>query len=193
LEKLHKSGPATTTRWLIDALSAGGVEGWSVLDVGAGVGAVHLELLAAGAAEALDIDASSAYVAAAQTEAARRGIADRVSHEIGDFVAVAADVEPADVVALDRVVCCYRDMAALVTLSAERARHRYGLVYPRDSWWIRTGARVMNTVTGLFRSKIRFYAHRTADVDGLVRAAGLQPLFQRTTAFWQVVVYERPA
>jgi SAM-dependent methyltransferase len=192
LKKLRKSGPATTTRWLIDALSVGGVEGWSVLDIGAGVGAVHLELLAAGAAEALDIDASPAYVAAARSEAARRGSSDRVRHEVGDFVAMAADIEPADVVALDRVVCCYRDMAALVTLSAERARRRYGLVYPRDSWWIRTGARVMNAVAGLFRSRIRFYAHRTADVDGLVRAAGLEPRFRRTTTFWQVAVYERP-
>jgi SAM-dependent methyltransferase len=164
-----------------------------VLDVGAGVGAVHLELLAAGAAAALDVDASPAYVAAARDEAARRGSSDRIRYEVGDFVALAQQVEPADVVVLDRVVCCYSDMEPLVALSAERARHRYGLVYPRDSWWIRAGARFANAVTRLFRSKTRIYAHRTADVDGLVRAAGLQPQSTRTTIFWQVAVYERPA
>jgi magnesium-protoporphyrin O-methyltransferase len=193
LKKLRRSGPVDTTRWLIDALSAGGVEGWTVLDVGAGVGAVHLSLLESGASAAVDVDASSAYVAAARDEAARRGLSDQVRHEVGDFVALAPSVEAADVVVLDRVVCCYGDMAALVSLSAERARRRIGFVYPRDSWWIRTGAGVMNAVTGLFRSRIHFYAHRTEDVDGLVRAAGLQPLFTRTTVFWQVAVYERPA
>ena len=192
LAAYRKSGPDRTTRWLIDALAVGGVEGWSVLDIGAGVGAVHLELLDAGAAAAIDVDVSPAYVAAARDEAARRGRSDAVRHEVGDFVAMAEDLEPVDVVALDRVVCCYRDMAALVTLSAARARRRYGLVYPRDSWWIRAGARTMNAVARLFRRPIRFYAHRTADVDGLVRAAGLEPRFHRTTVFWQVAAYERP-
>ena len=139
LAKLRRSGPVKTTRWLLDGLSVGGVAGWSVLDIGAGVGAVHLELLDAGAASAVDVDVSSAFVAAARDEAARRGRSDAVTYEIGDFVALAPSVEPADIVALDRVVCCYADMAALVSLSAARARRRYGLVYPRDTWWIRSG------------------------------------------------------
>jgi hypothetical protein len=164
-----------------------------VLDVGAGVGAVYLSLLESGASAAFDVDASPAYVAAARDEAARRGLSGQIRHEVGDFVALAPSVEAADVVVLDRVVCCYGDMAALVSLSAARARRRYGLVYPRDSWWIRAGARVANTFAGLFRSRVRIHAHRTADVDGLVRAAGLRPLFWRTTVFWQVAVYERPA
>jgi SAM-dependent methyltransferase len=164
-----------------------------VLDVGAGVGTVHLALLDKGAVTAVDVDASPAYVAAARDEAARRGHSERVTYRVGDVVALGADVSPADVVALDKVVCCYADMAALVELTADRARWRYGLVYPRDAWWIRTAARVMNTVTHLFRSKVTFHAHRTADVEALVRAAGLEQRFLRTTTFWQVAVYERPS
>ena len=193
LKQFRKSGPTTTTRWLIDALSAGGVEGWTVLDVGAGVGAVHLTMLEAGAAEAVDVDASPAYVAAARSEAARRGVSDRVRHEVGDFVALAPGISAADAVALDRVVCCYGDMVALVSLSAERARRRYGLVYPRDVPWIRFGFAVATGRASLFRRPTRIYAHRTVAVDGLVRAAGLAPRFRRTTMFWQVAVYERPS
>jgi SAM-dependent methyltransferase len=163
-----------------------------VLDIGAGVGAVHLELLDAGAAAAVDVDASPAFVEAARSEAARRGTSDRVTYQVGDFVALAPEVAPAEIVALDRVVCCYPDMAALVSLSTARARRRYGLVYPRDSWWIRSGARIANALTALFRSRIRIHIHATADVDGLVRAAGLEPRFRRSTIFWQVAVYERP-
>jgi SAM-dependent methyltransferase len=167
------------------------VEGWTVLDIGAGVGAVHLALLESGAAAAIDVDASPAFVAAARDEAARRGLSGQIRHEVGDFVALAPSVEAADVVVLDRVVCCYGDMAALVSLSAARARRRYGLVYPRDKAWIRLGARVANAFSRLFRSRVRIHAHRTADVDALVRAAGLAPSARRTNVFWQMVVYER--
>ena len=167
--------------------------GWSVLDIGAGVGAVHLELLDAGGVSAVDVDVSSAFVAAARDEATRRGRSDAVTYEIGDFVALAPALEPADIVALDRVVCCYADMAALVSLSAARARRRYGLVYPRDTWWIRNGARIGNALAGLFRSKTRIHVHATREVEGLVRAAGLEERMRRTTTFWQVAVYERPA
>jgi magnesium-protoporphyrin O-methyltransferase len=154
---------------------------------------VHLALLDSGAASAVDVDASEAYVAAARDEAARRGHADRVRHEVADFVAVAAEVEPADLVVLDRVVCCYPDFGALVSLSAARARRRYGLVYPRDSWWIRNAARVANTVAHLFRSKVTIFVHPTADVEAIVHAAGLRPRSHRNGVFWQVAVYERPA
>jgi SAM-dependent methyltransferase len=191
LRSLRKKGPPRTTRWLIDALADGGVDGWSVLDVGAGVGAVHLELLDAGASTAVDVDASPAYVEAARNEAARRGHADHVTYQVADFVAVAPEIGPVDAVALDRVVCCYGDMVALVTLSAERARRRYGLVYPKDSWWIRAMASAANAWSRLIRSRTRVHAHETASVDGLIRAAGLEPRFRRTTIFWQVLVYER--
>src|SRR4051794_4214322 len=52
LEAYRKRGPDDTTAWLIEGLRAGLEEtaaGATVLDIGAGVGAVHLELLASGA------------------------------------------------------------------------------------------------------------------------------------------------
>jgi magnesium-protoporphyrin O-methyltransferase len=191
LRAYRRRGPERTTRWLIEGLTGRGVADLTVLDIGAGVGAVHLELLRAGASAAVDVDGSPAYVAAARDEAARQGVADRVSHRAGDFVELAPSVEPADLVALDRVVCCYPDMAALVRLSVERARRRYGLVYPRDGWWVRAGGAVLNGLARLVRRRTRAYIHRTADVDAIVRAAGLAPVFRRSTLFWQVVVYER--
>lgn len=192
LRSYRRSGPPRTTSWLIDGLREGGIEGMTVLDIGAGVGVVHLELLTSGASAATDVDGSPAFVAVAREEAVRRGTADRVRHEVGDFVAMAPGIEPADLVALDRVVCCYPDMEALVRLSVARARWRYGLVYPRDTWWIRAGSRVMNGFARLFRQEVRAFIHRTAAVEAIVRAAGFVPLLRRTNVFWQVAVYERP-
>lgn len=187
----RKRGPDATTRQLIDGLAAGGVEGMTVLDIGAGVGAVHLALLAAGAASAVDIDGSPAYIDAAREEAVRAGRADDVRHLLGDFVALAPEIEPADLVALDRVICCYPDMASLVGLSVARARRRYGLVYPRSDWWIRALAAIANAAARLIRRPTRAWVHSTADVDALVRAAGFRPTTHKTGLWWQVVVYER--
>lgn len=181
------------TRALIEALAAGGIHGETVLDIGGGVGAVHHELLRNGAAAAVDVDASRAYIAVAREEAERLGHADRVRYVAGDFVALADEVGPADLVALDRVICCYADMATLVGQSASLARHRYGLVYPRDSWLGRVGVAFLNALLRVSRSSFRTYAHRSAEVDAIVAAHGLVKRLHRTTLIWQLALYERPA
>jgi 2-polyprenyl-3-methyl-5-hydroxy-6-metoxy-1,4-benzoquinol methylase len=194
LDLYRRRGPDRTTIWLLEGLRTGpnaGVDGLSVLDIGAGVGAVHLELLKAGAGHATDVDGSPAYIEVARGEAARQNVADRVTYVTGDFVELAGQIEMADVVALDRVVCCYPDMRALVRLSAERARRRYGLVYPRDSWWIRAGSATANALARLFRRRVRIWIHPTADVEAIVAEAGLATRFRRAGIFWQVVVFER--
>lgn len=78
-----------------------------MLDVGAGIGALSFELLAAGAERVTAVDAAPAYLAAVREEAGRRNVSDRLNLVLGDFVSVAGEVMPADVVTIDRVVCCY--------------------------------------------------------------------------------------
>lgn len=191
LRAYRAKGAVGLTRELIGGLAEGGVAGCTVLEIGAGVGAVHHELLRAGAATAVDVDASHAYIAAAREEAERQGHADRVRYLAGDFVELADRVEPADLVALDRVICCYADMAALVAGSASLARRRYGLVYPRDSWMGHLGIALFNAWLRLSRSSFRVYVHRTAEVDAILRAEGLVERSRRTTLLWQLALYER--
>lgn len=191
LRDYREKGPAATTRVLIEALSSGGIAGQTVLDIGGGVGALHLGLLRLGAAAAVDVDASRAYIAAAVQEAERQGYTDRVRYRTGDFVGLAGEVEPADLVALDRVICCYADMPSLVGRSATLARRRYGLVYPRDSWLGRLGIAVVNAGYRMTRSSFRAYVHRTAEVDAILAAHGLIKRLHRSGLIWQIAVYER--
>ncbi|MEE8391168.1 MAG: hypothetical protein V3S14_10285, partial [Anaerolineae bacterium] len=121
----------------------------------------------------------------------RQGHADRVSFYHGDFVDLAPDIPSADIVTLDRVICCYRDMEALVGLSSARAGKLYGVVYPRDTWWTRIGWAIFDFVFGVLRNPFRAFVHPTEAVDAVVRGSGLEPRFYRQTAIWQVVVYER--
>jgi magnesium-protoporphyrin O-methyltransferase len=58
-------------------------------------------------------------------------------------------------VTLDRVICCYPDVQALVGLSAARARHLYGVVYPQDGWFNQLFVASVNLVFRLRRCAMR--------------------------------------
>jgi magnesium-protoporphyrin O-methyltransferase len=167
------------------------VEGLTLLDVGGGVGAVQVELLSAGARSAVDIDASRAYLAAAGEEAARRGFYDRVTYRHGNFVDLAGGLEDADIVTLDRVVCCYTDARALVELSARRARKILALVYPRDSWLTRFLNRCLNLLRKAQRSEFRTFVHPRPLIEESARAGGLESRGRFLSGFWEVAVFAR--
>ena len=193
LREYRERGPNGWTARLVGGLAAGGVEGLTVLDIGAGVGAVHHALLAAGAASAIDVDASGPYLEAARAEADRRGLADRVSYHKGDAVAIVPDLPAADLVALDRVVCCYPHMEALVRVAADKTRRRLGMVLPRDDAWIRAGVAFSNRWSAFRGDPFRVHVHRTTAVLGVARAAGLAPVAIHRGRFWQTLILERPS
>ena len=191
LRRYRSDGPAPTTQALIHALTARGVTNADLLDIGAGVGAIYHALLARGARRAVHVDISSDYIAAAREETNRVGHADRVRFVHGDFVEIAPSIELADVVTLDRVICCYADMERLVTRSAERARRLYGTVYPRDRSYVRIGIVLLNLFQRLRRSGFRSYLHAPADIDALMQRLGFVRNSTQRTWFWEVVVYVR--
>ena len=191
LRSYHAHGPIATTNALIQGLLRAGVRDGTLLDIGGGVGAIQYELLKAGATAAVSVDASPAFEAVARREAERQGMGGRIQYETGDFVAVADRIGPADIVTLDRVVCCYPNMESLVRLSAQRSRRLYGLVYPRDRRLTRIVIRVQNFFRGLFQNPFRSFVHSADAIDALVRAAGFS-LRQRVRTFvWEVAVYEK--
>jgi magnesium-protoporphyrin O-methyltransferase len=193
LEDYRRNGAEGGTRELICAIAERGIEGATLLDIGGGVGIIGQELLAAGASRLTDVDASRAYLDAARWLAEQRGTADRGEYHYGDFVTLAPAVAAADVVTLDRVVCCYADWRALVDASVAKAQRLYGLVYPVDRWWIRVGATLGNAALRLMRQSFRFHVHPTRAIDARVRAAGFERSFERRGWIWQVVLYERTA
>jgi magnesium-protoporphyrin O-methyltransferase len=191
LAAYRRRGPDKTTQMLIEALKSKGVRGFTLLDIGGGLGAIQHEVLSAGASRATDVDASSAYVAAAKSEAERRGVADRIDYQRGNFVELAPQLPPADIVTLDRVICCYDDMESLVTLSVAKAGKLYGVVYPRDTWWIKTALAIQNFFLRLTRSRYRSFVHPTQAVEALITRGGFKRSYYRQTFVWQVAVFAR--
>ena len=195
LRKYRSQGPDRTTLMLIEALKQQGVQGLSLLDVGGGVGAIQHELLSSGVATAVGVDASSAYISAAKEEAERQGHADRVSYRFGNIVDLGKELDGADIVTLDRVICCYHDARTLVRTTGNLAGKYYGVVYPRYTFWLRAGWRV---VAGLFAvvqrikgNSFRAYLHSTEEVESILSGIGFHKCFHSTKGLWQVAVYAR--
>ena len=191
LDSYRKNGPAKTTRLLLDAIRGAGKPSHTLLDIGGGVGAIQHELLADAVQSAVHVDASTAYLGASQEEAGKRGHRERVTYVHGNFVELAPEITPADIVTLDRVLCCYPDMPGLVAASTSRAQQLYGVIYPRDTWWMRLGGRMINGWFWLRRNPFRFFVHPTDEVDSAIRASGFAPRFHKNSGAWQVVLYGR--
>lgn len=192
LKAYLRHGPSRQTRALIDAVAGlAPPAGASVLDIGGGVGAIQLELLKRGASRAIDVDGSSAFIAVARAEAERQGYGDRTAYLRGDAVALAAQVPPADIVTLDRVICCYPDMPALVGLAAARTQRVLGVVWPREAWWAHAAIAVFNLYQRLKRYPLTQYLHHFSAVDAVAQAHGLTLHTARDIGLWQLRVYAR--
>jgi len=191
LRLYRAEGPDETTGWLVDELEKQGVDGLTLLDIGGGVGAIQHELFANGVVSAVHVDASSAYVEAAKREAKRRKLGDKIEWHFGNFVDLAAELKPADIVTLDKVICCYDDMPSLVRKSAKLTKHFYGIVIPRDTWWLRIGFRVMDFFQGLFKNPYRAFVHPHEKIESIINRAGLKRIFERHNWVWAVILYAK--
>ena len=170
-----------------------GVVGAHLLDIGAGIGAVHLSLLEAGAADAVDVDASREYLAASRAEAERRGLQGRVDYRYGDLVELADELPPADIVTLDSVICCYPYLQPLLAAASRSGPRLVGISYPRDAWWMRAFMRLYNVVQAVRRIPARYFIHRRSEVEQAMATTGYQRIHEGGTLEWCVVVYRRIA
>lgn len=193
LRHYRRKGPGRATRRLIDAVAGAGagVAGGSFIDIGGGVGAIQHELMGRGTARGTSADASPAYLAAARAEAEARGYADRMTYVEGDFVREANKVGPADIVTLDRVVCCYPDMPALLGVAAVRARRTLGLVFPRGTRIMRAGVAVVNFFQRLRRHPFRVFVHDPDEVEAVLARHGLSRSYLHDGMVWRVLVVAR--
>ena len=191
LQKYRKKGPGKPTRILLEAIQTSGVEGLTLLDIGGGVGAIQSELFKSGLSQATEVEGSSAYLEAAKKEAERQGYLDEVNFIQGDFVEMVKEIPSADIVTLDKVICCYPDLQTLVGLSSQKAGKIYGVIYPVDTWWMKFGVRIPNFFFKIKHNPFRLYIHPTQAIEALIRKSGLKRKFYCKLFMWHVAVYQR--
>jgi len=191
LKRYLKKGPSKTTSMLLDAIHEKGVQGLDFLDIGGGIGAIQYDLIKAGASSGTSIEASSAYIDAVKEETLQNDLVERVSYKHGDFTTMASDVDSADIVTLDKVICCYDDMSELVDLSSKLARKIYAVIYPRDEWWTKLALPIMNFYPRIKGSSFRVFIHPTKKVEEIIFESELKRNYYATTLFWQVAIFTR--
>ena len=191
LKRYLKKGPSKTTSMLLDAINKKGVQGLNFLDIGGGIGAIQYDLIKAGASNGTSIEASSAFFDIVKEEALQNGLAERVNFKYGDFTATASDVDSADIVTLDKVICCYDDMSELVGLSSKLPQKIYAVIYPRGVWWTKLGFLMMNFYTRIKGSSFRTFIHPTKKVEEIIYGNGLKRNYYATTLVWQVAIFTR--
>lgn len=191
LAQYRAKGAGSTTRLLLDGLAnAGPVQG-TLLDIGTGIGALTFELLDSGLTNAVGVDLSSAYVASASDEAARRGQSGSVRFIHADFLNVSDRLPAADVVTLDRVVCCYPEYERLLDESLRHADRYFALSYPRDLWYVRTWVGIQNLGRQMTGNPFRTFVHSASAMEHLILRTGFAMLSRSCTRTWCADVYGR--
>jgi magnesium-protoporphyrin O-methyltransferase len=182
---------------LLDALTEAGLAGRTVLDVGCGIGDLALAALERGATRASGVDLSPKAIEEAGNLAKARGLAGRASFQVGDGSTTA--LPRADVVVLNRVVCCYPDADALLERSLAAAGNVFAFTAPASRGLpgllnrIQTG--VGNLGYRMRRKKyggFRVFVHDVDRIDEQVRGAGFRPVRrERSRVVWDLAVYAR--
>lgn len=191
LASREKKGPGKTARRLVETLTLLDIRDRTLLDIGGGLGDIQAGLFPLGLRAAAHVEVSDAYSDAARKLASEEGYADRVEFHVGDFVALSDRIPHADVVTLDRVICCYPDMPALLESSLERARSVYAFSVPKARWPSRLLVGFENLRRRLTKDPFRTYVHSTQDMDRRIRERGFEPVHDRSTFIWRVIAYRR--
>jgi 2-polyprenyl-3-methyl-5-hydroxy-6-metoxy-1,4-benzoquinol methylase len=193
LERYLKSGPDPTTRQLLAALRQADLSTLTLLDVGGGIGTFSFEMLASGLRAATLVDASPSYIQKAEAESLRRGVQTRLKPVVGDFVEIADTVSDADIVVMDRVVCCYSDYQSLLAHALSRCRAMFAISYPRGRWSVRAMLWMENTARRLKKDDFRTFVHPPDDLARIIQEAGFRQVCRTRTWVWCSDVYARAA
>jgi SAM-dependent methyltransferase len=182
------------TRRLLDALVELGPAGRSVLEGGCGPGALLISLLEAGADAGTGIDLSPEAIEYARERAANAGVSDRTEFIVGDAAATRA--APHDWVVLDKVICCYPHMDALLERTVAEAKSVFAFAVPVSWGWrgalIRAFLRVEAIVLRLLGRPCPAFVHDIGRIEARIRAAGFSSLRSENLGLWHIGVFARP-
>lgn len=187
--RYHWLGLEASQRQLVAGLARIGYQKASLLEIGCGVGWLHQWLLRHGAAAAVGVDLSPALLAEAEALAREQGLEGRVRYLTGDFLQLAASIEPADLVVLDKVICCYPDARTLLRRAAAKARRAVALTYPRIHLLSRAGVAWLNRFLALVGSDFRVYLHDSHAVASWLAEAGFRKADEACTWLWLTQVF----
>jgi 16S rRNA G966 N2-methylase RsmD len=191
--RYRRKGLDGLSRRIAELIKAQGVEGRSVLEVGGGIGALQIELLKAGASRALSVELTPTYEETARELLEEAGLSDRVERRVMDFAQSAAEIGTADIVILNRVLCCYSDMPRLAGVAADHAGRLLVMTYPRRTIWTRAGLGIANVILWLTRREFHIFVHPPRQIIATSEQHGLRPVVNQSGVLWMLAALRRAA
>ena len=189
--RYRRKGGDRMARALARRAAARGLEGATVLEIGGGVGQVLFELVREGAREGEVVELVPAYEGHVAALARELGVADRVSFRTADLVADPDARSEADVVVLNKVVCCTPDGLELARVAAGLARRTLVLSFPRGVWWARASFAFVNLFLRLRRKRFRVFVHDPAALRVAAESSGLSLASERDGPLFRIAAFER--
>lgn len=189
--RYRERGLDKTARGMIGFLEQEGIDAATVLEIGGGVGELQIELLKAGAAQTLNLELSPGYEEEARQLLREAGVEDRAQRRLHDLAADPEGVDAADVVVLNRVVCCYPDYERLLGAAADRTRRLLVFSYPRRNAFSRLLVRVQNVFFMLRRTEFRTFVHPPSAMFRVLEERGLRPAYAYQPMVWQIAGFTR--
>jgi len=189
--RYRKRGLDKTARKIVAFLEERGIEGASVLEIGGGVGEIQLELLKKGAVRTVNVELSPAYDQEATKLLHEAGLEGRAERRLHDIAVDPEAIEQADVVVLNRVVCCYPDYERLLTAAAAHARRLLVFSYPPRNAISRVAVAGQNLFFRMLRREFRTFAHPPAAMLAVLDANGLRATALFPALVWNVAGLER--
>ena len=189
--RYRRRGLDGTSRRVVDFLKKQGVEGRTVLEIGGGIGAIQIELLKAGASRATSIELTPTYEREANQLLSEAGLSGRVERKVMDFAQTSDQVESADVVVMNRVLCCYHDMPRLAGAAADHAQQTLVMTFPRGALWLRAMLGAGNGLLWLTRRDFHIFVHRPSEIMATSQRHGLRPVINQTGVMWTLAALAR--
>jgi hypothetical protein len=193
LERYRKKGLDGLEQQMVASAVGSGVAGARVVEIGGGIGCIQAELLEAGAEQGEVVELVPAYEPFASELAREKGLEGRTAFRVVDILERPDAVAPADIVVLNRVVCCSPDGVALTAAAGRLARRALVLSFPRDVLWIRVAVWMLNGGLWLTRNPFRVFVHRPAALLAAAEAEGVHIDGGDRGAFWQWAALRRAA
>ena len=154
---------------------------------------MQAELLRRGAEQGEVIELVAAYEPYAACLAAWAGVAEHSTFRVADVLADPTTALPADVVVMNRVVCCSSEGVDLVKVAAQLCTGTLLLSYPRDTLLARTAAKVQHYFAALLRRKFEFFVRPATAFRTVAEAAGLEVVAGAGGLVWEYLAFRRPA
>lgn len=188
-ERYRSKGLDKTAQTLFAFLARRGVAGRRVLEIGGGAGALVTELVKAGGERGALVEVAPAYEPFARATFRDAGV--DVEFRLADLVADPEGAEPADLVVLNRVVCCTPDGPALIGAAAGLTRVALAFSYPRERASFRVAARLQNFVFRLRGRSFRVFVHSREALVSAAEARGLRLVHEGRGLVWATAGFER--